>query len=739
MANYLLNWQRRIGCEQMNEQKNKEIQSYKSLQQKNTELEAELKRLESTTTELKEQLETMEYTFSNFEKNRLLQWINPSFIKQSLRNAAAYALGRRNLKRLYSPTYKRKQASNDLKPYLRSLYDEGFTDKALQDLKELFETTSNSYMKRAIAQELALFYANKGTKEAAKVALYYIQVAKKHEKDEEICRQLAIIEAECQLRIGDYDTARITLHKELQYRRHRDLLLALANTEEMLDERIFWINEILTTYNRQPIALGTNDDAKKQLTYEALYHTKIEANQVEEGPKVSVILPAYNAADRIHIAIESMLKQTWGNIELLIVDDCSTDDTYEIAATYAEKDSRITLLQTDKNSGPYVARNIALSKATGEFVTVNDADDWSHPEKIEVQATHLIKNETIIANTSELARLTEDFYFHRRGTRGKYIFSNMSSLMFRREPVLEKIGYWDEVRFAADGEFKRRLIQAFGKEAVIDLETGPLSLPEQSSTSLTGSSAFGYAGFFMGARKEYVDSFTDYHKRATSFYYPKASNERLFPVPEPMLPDRTKGTRHIPVIIVANFYDLTEERYNLIKKQIEKNRELKLTTGLVQMYDYDLERRKRTFHPKVRELITGSDVQMLVYGEKITADLVLIHSLEALQETQQYVPQIKNRITVVIIDELPKVAYNRREKLIYNLRQVLRQSMNYFSQNLRVFPIDSTVRKAVEKNYKRELGTIRLAKEDWRIEGELLGERYQLRLRDWLIYSQEKN
>src|SRR5690625_5966692 len=94
MANYLLNWQRRIGCEQMNEQKNKEIQSYKSLQQKNTELEAELKRLESTTTELKEQLETMEYTFSNFVKNRLLQWINPSFIKQSLRNAAAYALGR---------------------------------------------------------------------------------------------------------------------------------------------------------------------------------------------------------------------------------------------------------------------------------------------------------------------------------------------------------------------------------------------------------------------------------------------------------------------------------------------------------------------------------------------------------------------------------------------------------------------------------------------------------------------
>src|SRR5690625_5301922 len=384
----------------------------------------------------------------------------------------------------------------------------------------------------------------------------------------------------------------------------------------MLDERIFWINEILTTYHRQPIALGTNDDAKKQLTYEALYHTKIEANQVEEGPKVSVILPAYNAADRIHIAIESMLKQTWGNIELLIVDDCSTDDTYEIAATYAEKDSRITLLQTDKNSGPYVARNIALSKATGEFVTVNDADDWSHPEKIEVQATHLIKNETIIANTSELARLTEDFYFHRRGTRGKYIFSNMSSLMFRREPVLEKIGYWDEVRFAADGEFKRRLIQAFGKEAVIDLETGPLSLPEQSATSLTGSSAFGYSGFFMGARKEYVDSFSHYHKQAESIYYPMDQQERLFPVPEPMLPKSKRKTRQIDVIIVANFYDISQNRITPIKKQIEKNKQMKPSTGLVQLYDYDTTKRSRTFSKSIRELITGSDVQMLVYGEK---------------------------------------------------------------------------------------------------------------------------
>ena len=129
-------------------------------------------------------------------------------------------------------------------------------------------------------------------------------------------------------------------------------------------------------------------------------------------------------------------------------------------------------------------------------------------------------NDKVIANTSEHARLTEDLTLYRRGTPGKYIFPNMSSIMFRKKEVLDKIGYWDSVRFAADGEFKRRLIKAFGQKSYVDLKSGPLSLPRQSVSSLTGSSAFGYDGFFMGVRKEYVESLEHYHDSADSLYYP---------------------------------------------------------------------------------------------------------------------------------------------------------------------------------------------------------------------------
>src|SRR5699024_3143580 len=109
-----------------------------------------------------------------------------------------------------------------------------------------------------------------------------------------------------------------------------------------------------------------------------------------------------------------------------------------------------------------------------EFVTVNDADDWSHVEKLEIQVKYLINHPSIIANTSEHARLTEgDLKLYRRGTPGRYIFPNMSSFMFRRQEVLDELGYWDSVRFAADGEFKRRLIRVFGTQAIVDVKTGP--------------------------------------------------------------------------------------------------------------------------------------------------------------------------------------------------------------------------------------------------------------------------
>src|SRR5699024_4975280 len=210
-----------------------------------------------------------------------------------------------------------------------------------------------------------------------------------------------------------------------------------ANLEPVIEERLKWINKVMQAHELYPISFSNKGESA---IYDDLQTENVD-RKIIDGPKVSIILPAYKAEEGVQVAIESILSQTWQNIELLAVDDCSPDNTRTVIQSYADKDARVKLLSTPENSGPYVARNIALKQATGEFITINDADDWSHAEKIERQVKHLIANKDVIANTSAHARLTENLKLYRRGTPGKYLFPNMSSIMFRKEPVLKKIGY----------------------------------------------------------------------------------------------------------------------------------------------------------------------------------------------------------------------------------------------------------------------------------------------------------
>lgn len=91
---------------------------------------------------------------------------------------------------------------------------------------------------------------------------------------------------------------------------------------------------------------------------------------------ISVIIPVYNGAGSIADAIGSVASNGYDDVEIVVIDDCSTDATTELVRALAEKDPRIRLLQTSRNMGPAGARNLGLEHARGEWVTLNDADDW---------------------------------------------------------------------------------------------------------------------------------------------------------------------------------------------------------------------------------------------------------------------------------------------------------------------------------------------------------------------------
>ena len=95
------------------------------------------------------------------------------------------------------------------------------------------------------------------------------------------------------------------------------------------------------------------------------------------NPLVSIIVPVFNVEKYIKESLESILSQTYSNLEVIIIDDCSTDSTYEICSKYADKNEKIKLYQTKSNKGtPSSPKNLGLKKATGEFILFVDGDDF---------------------------------------------------------------------------------------------------------------------------------------------------------------------------------------------------------------------------------------------------------------------------------------------------------------------------------------------------------------------------
>ncbi len=616
------------------------------------------------------------------------------------------------IRRLLSPGHGNTERIRHLRIRLLSL---GFTDRALNDLQTLAsDRLTNFHIRKEAACELALWHANQHSKSDAKQSLAYLSSARQNEYDPHKIRQIAIMEAECHQLLDNYDLAKIALEKAMSDQTDGDLFLAAANLELETSKRILWINKALALHGIKSISYDPSTDLPFYDSLQA--EPEGSANAFDQAPLVSIIIPAYNSEKVIRTAIDSLLIQTWGNLELLVVDDCSTDNTAAIVKEYTKKDKRVHLLKAAKNGGPYVARNLALKKATGTFVTCHDADDWSHPEKIEIQACHLLQNPSVLANTSQQARATSNLQFYRRGNFGYYTFNNLSSCMFRREPIMQTLGFWDSVRFGADGEFIRRLKKVFGTDSFVELSTGPLSFQRQSANSLTGNTAFGYHGYFMGARKDYFESQNYYHSIANTkeLHYEFPQNSRPFAVPEPLKPQREtrkSGRRHFDIIIASEFRLHGGTNMSNLE-EIKVHKQLGLRTGLIQISRYDLNA-ERTFNPLVRKVIDGDQVQFLVYGEKVACDLLLVRHPLILQDRQCHIPDLEADHIKVIVNQTPKKNYGSDGWVCYEIERCALNLKEYFGKDGIWHPIGPLVRDALNQHHAEELSAINLAEEDW--------------------------
>lgn len=123
--------------------------------------------------------------------------------------------------------------------------------------------------------------------------------------------------------------------------------------------------------------------------------------------KVSVITPSYNSSSHIAETIRSVINQSYSNWEMIIVDDCSTDNSIDLIQSFIDQDSRIKLIKLSENSGAAIARNTAIKAAEGRYIAFLDSDDLWHSIKLEKQIQYM-KDKNIAFSFSSYEKIDEN-------------------------------------------------------------------------------------------------------------------------------------------------------------------------------------------------------------------------------------------------------------------------------------------------------------------------------------------
>jgi Flp pilus assembly protein TadD len=258
---------------------------------------------------------------------------------------------------------------------------------------------------------------------------------------------------------------------------------------------------------------------------------------LDNGPLVSVIMTTYNVGPFVKTAVHSILRQSYKNLELLIVDDCSSDETRSVLREIQETDSRVKLIFKTTNDGTYVSKNIGILHSRGEYIALQDSDDWSHPDRIAVSVQALLTRSKLIGLTTDWFRMSSDGKIVIKAG-GQVSHGCCISLVFRRAAI-EKLGFFDSVRIAADLEYIERMTLSYGPLSVARLRM-PLLFGRARSGSLTASEEFGITRTgFTEPRQLYHFNSRQYHDRISSgesSFMPFPLIERRFNAPEIILP-----------------------------------------------------------------------------------------------------------------------------------------------------------------------------------------------------------
>ncbi len=301
--------------------------------------------------------------------------------------------------------------SSPTAPYVRKLWG-GFSRSALIDLEAVASNReiASTYRSEALVA-MATWYATNGDFERALAAMDR-RDALAPANARELRHLMPRLSFLCALGGGEEVRALLDRFPDLEVNDSVDLIRASSWSPPAAGDRADpakALASINAVYRRYGLAQLGRRDTAAPLSLDNLAGVDVppEANVRE---LVSVIVPAYNAADTIETALRSLAEQSWTNLEVLIVDDASTDDTLAEAQRFAASDPRFRVLAQRSNAGSYAGRNAALAQSKGDYITLLDGDDWAHPQRIALHVNDL-KRSGEQFSVSTWVRATDDLLF----------------------------------------------------------------------------------------------------------------------------------------------------------------------------------------------------------------------------------------------------------------------------------------------------------------------------------------
>lgn len=379
------------------------------------------------------------------------------------------------------------------------------------------------------------------------------------------------------------------------------------------------------------------------------------AERVFDGPKVSVLMPVYNAEQTLSFAVKSILEQSWQNLEIVMVDDCSTDRSWEIMLSLEQSDRRVRCFRNEVNLGAYPTRNKALSLCTGEYVTVHDADDWSHPQMIELQMAPLRRSGKAKASFSKAARVSERLVYSLRPQRPQldYIHRSYPSFLARRSDILE-LGEWDNVTCNADDEFVQRFRAKWGHRSIVDVvPSAPLTFQLAHPQSLTQAQETNLNTMTYGIRREYrrqAEYWKTKHGGKQNYRLQRIDAKQPFPVPTGITPKHWPRNDTYDVVIISDLGLLGGTR-RCNEGYINAALEMGWRVGIFNWPYFP-------FQPKpvadvYMDLSYQPGVDILSPEQRVQCRLLLIHHPPIMAYELDRVPAIDATNTAMLVNQCP--------------------------------------------------------------------------------------